>query len=562
MSTISLTSRPARRSFRASLAGTCAVALAAGAVLHPLPAHAFTYSFSNGTQVRFDNDVEYSVVERTAGVSQKLVGGAGNANSDDGDRNLSHGIVSNRIQDVTTFDISNNGYGFDASAQSFYDSSYEGKTQNSSPDTSNGLNSRKFPSGTSALVGRNIELRNLFGFGTFNLGDVPVSVRIGRHTLVWGESLFFPDNGIAYGMAPFDGQEASAEPNVEAKNLFLPVGQVSLSAQLTDTIRIEGYYQFEWEKTIIPPAGSYWSSNDFFDVGGRRIIAAAPNSAFPGFPGVFLTRGNDIRGKTTGQFGAAIHYAPDSSPFDFGLYALQYNDREPQVYTYGHAPAFTANGILVGNYSLVYADHIQLIGASANTNVGPVNVAGEGSVRFGVPLTNRGISVAPGQAADGDKNALFPKGNVAYEQASAIYLGPATPLWGASALVGEIAGTELLSVTKNGQEFVGSNGGGPGYWDAVGFHAIFTPQWFGVFPGADLSAPIGLAYNFWGQAPTSHTFNGNDQNHGGVATVGATLSYHTIWNLGLTYSQYFGPVSQGQVFADRSNIALSLQRTF
>jgi len=530
------------------------------AMIAALPARAFTYQFNDGVQIRFDNDVEYSLTERTAPTSNQITN---QLNGNDGDLNLAAGIVSNRVQDVTSFEISDNGYGFDASAEGFYDSVYESKTQNTNQNQENSITSvTEFPNGSSALVGRNIEARNLFVYGTFNAGNVPINFRIGRHTLIWGESLFFPDNGIAYGMAPLDGVEASSEPNAEAKDLFLPVGMASVSAQLTDTLRFEAYYQFEWEKTIIPPAGSYFGSSDIFDGGGQRIIAEAPNSVFPGFPGVFLTRGPDERGASTGQFGVALHYDPDASPYDFGFYALQFNDREPQIYSYGQLPVFTANGLIVGKYRLVYPDHIQLYGASASTTIGAWNIAGEVSARIGTPITNQGVTVAPGQLADNNNHPLYPTGDVAYQQISTIYLGPATKFWGGSSFVAELAGNELLSVLKNGQEFVASNGGGPGHWDAVGFHAIFTPSYYEIRPDTDLSVPLGLAYNFWGQSPTSHVFNGTDQNHGGVATIGLSLAYRSTWNAGITYAQYFGPVAQNNVFADRSNISLSLQHTF
>jgi hypothetical protein len=155
--------------------------------------------------------------------------------------NLAAGIVSNRAQDITTFDLSDNGFGFDVGAESFYDSIYESKTRNTNQATYNPISSvSEFPNATSALIGRNIELRNLFGYGSFLHGNIPVSLRIGRHTLIWGESLFFPDNGIAYGMAPLDGVEATTEPNAEVKDLFLPVSMASISAQPTDTLLLEG----------------------------------------------------------------------------------------------------------------------------------------------------------------------------------------------------------------------------------------------------------------------------------------------------------------------------------
>jgi hypothetical protein len=536
-----------------------ALPVSAGLVALPLPAKAFTYEFNNGVQVRFDNNVEYSLGIRTAPTSKQITN---NINGNDGDLNLSAGVVSNRTQDITTLDLSDNGYGFDVSAESFYDSAYESKTQNGSQATYNPIGSAsKYANGTSALVGRNIELRNLFGYGSFSLGNVPIDFRIGRHTLIWGESLFFPDNGIAYGMAPLDGVEATTEPNAEVKDLFLPVGMASISAQLTDSLRLESYYQFEWEKTIIPPVGSYYSPSDIFDGGGQRIILAQPQLPF--FPGAYFFRGRDIRGATTGQFGIALHYDPDASPYDFGIYALQYNDREPQVYiSPGVGGGPTPNGISEGQYRLVYPNHIQLYGISGSTTVGAWNIAGEISARMNVPLVNNGVIVGPGEQAGNSNHVLYPTGDAGYAQISTIYLGPATKLWGASSFVAELAGNQLFSVLKNADEFVASNGGGPGHWNAIGFHGVFTPTYYEVIPGVDLSVPLGLGYNFWGQSPTTHTFNGTDQSHGGVATIGVSAAYLQTWNAALSYNQYFGPVAYGQLYADRSLVTFNLQHTF
>jgi hypothetical protein len=547
----------------------CSVVALSAAI--PGRAHAFTYLFDDGIQIRFDNNVEYSNAWRTAPVSKKLTSPVNNINTDDGDLALSHGLVSNRFQDVTSLDISDNGYGFDVSDEAFYDSVYEQHSQNTSQATYNAIgSSRNFPATTSALIGRNIELRNLYGYGSFNVAGIPVTVRVGRHALIWGESLFFPDNGIAYGMVPFDGVEATNEPNAEVKDILLPVGMASMSAQLTDSVRLEAYYQFEFEKTIIPPVGSYYSSFDFFDGGGQRIILAPPQ--LPYFPGNYFFRGPDIKHSSSGNFGLALHYEPANSPYDFGLYALQYTDRAPEIYVYPvfGPPTPTANGLSQGQYRLVYPEHIQIFGASASDTIGPLNIAGEVSARLNAPLTNTGVTVFPGQQPGAGSNALFPKGKIAYAQISAIYLGPATRFWDASTLVGELAGSQLLSVDKNGQNFVASNGGGPGYWGAAGFHFVFIPTYFEVRPGIDVSVPVGLAYNFWGQSPGSHTFNGSDQNHGGEATFGVTLTYLSTWNANLAYNQFFGPVSyssvsgnsSGQLLADRSNVTFSLQHTF
>jgi hypothetical protein len=210
----------------------------------------------------------------------------------------------------------------------------------------------------------------------------------------------------------------------------------------------------------------------------------------------------------------------------------------------------------------VYPNHIQLYGVSASTTVGAWNIAGEISARTNVPLVNNGVTVAPGQQADNNSHVLYPTGDAGYAQISAIYLGPGTRFWNASNFVAELAGNQLLSVVKNGDEFVASNGGGPGHWNALGFHGLFTPTYYEVIPGVDLGVPLGLGYNFWGQSPTTHSFNGTDQSHGGVVTIGLNLTYRQTWNAAVNYNQYFGPVAYGQLFADRSLVTINLQHTF
>ena len=72
-------------------------------------ARAFTYQFNNGVVLRLDNTLEYSVIERTAPESSYF---AESPNVNDGDNNLRAGIVSNKINLTTTFDLSYQGYGF------------------------------------------------------------------------------------------------------------------------------------------------------------------------------------------------------------------------------------------------------------------------------------------------------------------------------------------------------------------------------------------------------------------------------------------------------------------
>lgn len=174
----------------------------------------------------------------------------------DGDNNLRAGIVSNRIDLLSKLDISDAGFGIDVSADRFYDSVYNQRTQNGDATTYNPASqpADKFTSETEAAAGRDVELRNLFAYGTQTIGGVPVTLRVGRLVNIFGESLFFAANGIAYGTAPLDIERAEAVPDTQAKDLFLPVGQANISAQLTESISATAYYQPPWPAELSPAA--------------------------------------------------------------------------------------------------------------------------------------------------------------------------------------------------------------------------------------------------------------------------------------------------------------------
>ncbi len=529
-------------------------------------AHAFEYLFDNGVDVRFDNTLQYSVTERTAPVSSYLGGQTGAAeNTNDGDDNLRAGIVSNRVDLLTKFDISDSGFGFDTTIDSFYDAVYNQKTQNTDGSTYNPAQqpASKFTTATETEAGRDIQLRNLFVYGSHNIDGIPVTLRVGRLVNLFGESLFFAQNGIAYGMAPLDIERASSVPNTQAKDLFLPVGQALISAQLTNSILVSAYYQFEWEKFNFIPAGSYFSTADLIDEGGQRIYAspAGPDTA------LYFYRAHDISGSDTGQFGISLHYDPIGSSFDFGFYALQYNDSEPQVYTTVRAGAPTVvsgtapgspDALSLGTYQTVYADHIQIYGASTSTTIGALNLAGEVSVRANEDLRST-VTVTPNEiGANNTNHALYAIGDVAHYQASEIYLGPKLPgFWDSSSVLGEVAGENLFAITANKDNFdrVDSQ------HMALGLRTVASATYYQLLPGLDVSPNIGLGWNFMGKSPDTPAFNTTGIDRGGDITFGIAGTYLNKWTGGISYTRYIAP-PQRDPYADRDFVSFNVERTF
>lgn len=525
----------------------------------PHAASAFEYTFNDGVKIEFQNTFQYSVLERTSPVSSYL---GNNINSNDGDLNLAAGIVSNRIDLLSKFDISDNGYGFDVSADSFYDTVYNQKTQNSSAFTYNPANSPpdKFTNATQTQAGRNIELRNLFVYGSNSIAGIPITVRVGRLVNLFGESLLFAGNGISYGNAPIDIERAVSVPNTQAKDLFLPVGQALVSLQLSDSISMSAYYQFEWQKYNFTPAGSYFSVVDLLDEGGERIIAA-PGS--PGTPGAYFYRQKDIGGSNAGQFGLAVHYDPVTAQYDLGFYALQYNDSEPQVYVEpsAGAPTFIPGGggvapaLRIGSYQLVYPDHIQIYGMSGTTTFGPTNVAGEISIRKNEPLVSS-VTVLPGEVANNSNAPRYAIGNTLHYQASAIYAGPKTKYWGGSSVLFEAAGDNLLGFVKNRDAFNSSQ-----RHMALGFRTIGSVTYYEVFPGLDVTPSIGLGWDFMGLAPDTQGFNNYGIDRGGDLTLGVSVLYLAVWQGGISYTNYIAPPGRN-LYADRDFVSFNVERSF
>jgi hypothetical protein len=541
--------RSLRRIFLAGIAIPAVVGFSAAA-------RAENFTLNNGVEINFDNTVQYSVLGRAAPESSYF---ANEPNNNDGDNNLRSGIVSNRFDLITKLDVKYDNFGFDVSADSFYDTVYNQKTQNHDTLTYNPATqpADKFTSATQTQDGRNIELRNLFVYGSQNVDGVPVTLRVGRLVNIFGESLFFANNGVAYGTSPIDINRAVSVPNTQAKDLFLPVGQALLTIQPTDSISISAYYMFEWEKYLFIPSGSYFSPVDVLDAGGQRIIAF-PATKFS--PGGYFYRGADESGADTGQYGIAVHYDPTNSDYDLGFYALQYNDTEPQVYARpgAGAPLFipgTPNALSLGTYNLVYPDHIQIYGVSGSTTYGATNFAGEVSVRTNEPLESS-VTVLPGQNANNSNHPLYATGNTLHYQASAIYLGSATPLWQGSSWLTEIAGDNLLGFDKNRANFNRSF-----RHMAIGFRTLFTADYFHVLPALDVSVPVGLGWNFMGLAPDTSGFNNYGIDRGGDITIGVSATYKNVWTGGISYTRFIAPPGRDG-FADRDFAEFNIERTF
>ncbi len=509
-------------------------------------AHAFAMDFDTGNEdlkIRWDNSVKYSNAVRLKSPNAAL---AGDPNQGDGDSNFSKkGMVSNRLDLLSDFDLSyKENYGFRVSGAAWYDEVYNRGTHNNGvPFLYNpaSVPPSEFPDATRKEHGRKAELLDAFLFAKGDIDGTRWSVRAGRHTLVWGETLFFGANGIAGGQAPVDVVKLLSVPNSQFKEILRPTGQLSGTVQLTPDVLVGAYYQYAWERTRLPGVGSYFSTEDLFSEGGERFFLGGP----------VLARGPDATPKNGGQGGLQVRFRLPDGATDFGLYAIRYNEKTPNLYL----------NIPIGTYSIGFQQGVTSFGLSASRTFGDVNLASEVSVRHHASLVNDGTANFSGAPPSVD-HPLYPVGNTAHANVSGIWTVPNTALFHEATLLAEVAWNRALSVSNGGIVAVNSTR------DAWATRMVFTPTFRQAFPGMDLNVPVGLGYAPKG---TSQAVSAFGVNKGGDFSIGLAGNYLNRWNLGLNYTHYFGSagttleaghVSFKQSLHDRDFLSFSVQTTF
>ena len=178
---------------------------------------------------------------------------------------------------------------------------------------------------TLAQVGNDFQLLDLNFYGRIDLpffDDRPLVFRIGRQTVNWGESTVLVINSV--------NQANPANVNnlyrtgFTLDEVFTPVGMAFASINLTDTISLEGYYQYEWDSVEIPPQGGFFS---FLDAGTPNIgIDPESDRTPPVNDGVPRIPEEDI-GNVVGSFNASFGGAAEDpyflgSPLDNPLSAI------------------------------------------------------------------------------------------------------------------------------------------------------------------------------------------------------------------------------------------------
>ena len=521
-------------------------------------------------KLRWDNTIKYSAALRLKAQSAELIATPDASNFDDGDRNFGKGLVSNRVDLLSEIDLTYRRVGARVSGAAWYDSVYNRHTDNDSPFTYNALSAPagEFTDATRTLHGRKAELLDAFVFANGDVAGRPVTVRLGRHALVYGETLFYGANGIAAAQQPIDVVKGQSVPNTPFKELIRPVGQVSGQVQLASNLTVGAYYQYRWEANRLPGIGSYFNMVDNVGTGVESLIVGAPPAPRSIYLGV-------VNAKNAGQGGMQVKWTPAGSDVDLGFYAARYHDKSPQV-VLGLVP--TPAGAFPATFRHFYHEGILTYGVSASKTFGEFNVSAEASVRRNAALSNAGspdlYGVVPaafgGPAAPSDNsgNPVYPVGRTAHLNVSTLATLAPNAIAAESSLAGEIAWNRVTSVTKNA-DHLDPNAAR----DAWGLRAVYTPSYRQVRPGLDIDVPLGIGYTPKGRSGALGTSFGADK--GGDVSIGVNGRYEDVWFASIGVTHYYGAAATvatngaagtvytyKQALKDRDFASFSLRRTF
>ena len=366
--------------------------------------------------------------------------GSYSTNGDNGNLNYDAGeSFSKLIKGSHELDVRYENLGFFARGMYFYDFEMMDSDRDWVNPSSEKVNDPCRDDDAREQLCRDIRLLDAFVYGDFDIGEMPFSLRVGQQVISWGESALI-SHGISE-LNPIDVARLKA-PGSEVKEAFIPFGAVWASLGVSENFNVEMFYQYSWEKSVLPAPGSYFSTNDFAGDGGQfnnvqlnfasnpdmdldslitdlnalranilngNVAMADAGSAYVGgFPTKLTLRQADAENEPEdgGQYGLRLSwFLPELNDTEISLYHMNYHSRRP-VFS-GITADFSAEAlahdvgmlattqITYDNYTnlkafsrveLDYIEDIKLYALSFNTAIGETSVAGEISYRQDEPL--------------------------------------------------------------------------------------------------------------------------------------------------------------------------------
>lgn len=185
--------------------------------------------------------------------------------SDDGDLNYDQGdLVAGLVKWHSELQVRHDTWGLQLSWLAYYDFVNTGRETIRpniilKPSEAPGLDTevpRPDTMRESLMYDFQLRLANIF-FRVPLWDGHELDVRIGRQIYTWGESLFTISGSLNF-INPTNFNNFF-RPAADLSETRRPVGMIRLGTNLSDRMRLEGFYQFEWRPFALPARDALWS---------------------------------------------------------------------------------------------------------------------------------------------------------------------------------------------------------------------------------------------------------------------------------------------------------------
>ncbi|POA20559.1 DUF1302 domain-containing protein [Pseudomonas sp. FW300-N1A1] len=441
------------------------------------------------------------------------------------------------------------------------------------------------------------EILDAFVFYSTEVGEESLfSVKAGQHNVFWGETLLNPVHSVSFGQSGLDLAKLAASPGTEAKELFVPRNQVSTSFTVNQELTVGAQYFLDWDAARLPEAGTYYGGSDLVGSGAQSFLLGNTNGVVPGSPlGCGLApcnaltnvrRGHDLEPDKRGDWGVMAKWSPQWLDGTLGVYYRKTSDILPQAWLNatglssanangtrpaGQVPAVvnTLNSLSSATYQMAYGGDIDIFGLSLSKDVGGISVGSDLNIRHNMPLASipailsstsplglgNGLGLLPPRTdatgivydAPHHGDSMSATGETLHWTLNGLMTIPKTPLFDSAVLLSELYYSNLLKLDGKNEALYKGKGSYRGIdaptRDNWGLAVNFTPTWYQVFPGVDMTMPLSVNVGLDGVSPVS---GGGAEDTGNYA-VGVGAAVYNKYFVDLKYVDSFGQTDKCDV---------------
>ncbi|MEH6345231.1 MAG: DUF1302 domain-containing protein [Bermanella sp.] len=571
-------------------------------VMFIIAAQAQSFEFYSGDiEGTFDSDISIGSSWRVENINDDL---EVDNNVDDSDRNYSNGEAFSQIfKGSHSLSLNYENYGAFFRGKYWYDSALENNNVNhgsASTATLGGDNGNTVIHHGGRLDDANFNnlskfsgaaMLDAFVYGAFDIIDMPLDIRLGRQVLSWGESTF-----IRGGINAINAIDVNAftRAGAELKEGLLPTNMLFAGLGLSDSLSMEAFYLLDYQETVMPGCGTYFSPND--------TIAQGCDLTTVKIYDTHLVRNADgiRRPASDGQFGFALRYiVEDWNDTELSLYwKTQHASTPNQSGTKSNLSAAALNAVgegamqqaLAANPGLTqeqlgfvylqgygvaalsdatffteYVEDQELVGLSFSSTVGDVALSGEVSHHLDVPLQinsaqfilllakSDAIATSEGFGSTilSDEFDLVQSGgdltgyrlfDTSQAQITAIKFIDGALGADQITLVGELAYTRVHGLAEGSNEikYGGTGTGDAGSFDtpeSSGINLQILADYSSLFWGVNLQPKISFSEGIEGNAPVVTTgFIEGEQS----LSMAVDANYLSLYKATISYTQFWG----------------------